>query len=69
MRTKTLRRLESDGPSIDCTHLVCHTCATARHGTDIDPRDAPHEVVTDSENEAGLFRLAHHAHDTSEAAL
>lgn len=50
-------------------HLVCHSCATARHGTDIDPRDAPHEVLTDSGPLLELFQLAHWSHDTTAVAL
>lgn len=48
------------------THTVCRTCATALLGTD---DDRPHEVVTDSENEAMLFRLAHHGHDVREVVV
>lgn len=45
------------------THMICTTCAS-----DADA-ERPHEVLTDSEYEAALFRMAHGGHDVREAVV
>lgn len=47
-------------------HIVCHTCATALHDTD---KLLAHEIVTDSDSAADLFRMGHYGHDVREAVV